>query len=1291
MRFVRSYWFLAVITLIGCADSGESNKTSNQFDYSKKEPESVLASPPVVVKVNKDSLKTITPGKNGIALPKVVKADHSNKRPYTGIRSITPGISYLPQTNEEIVSGKKPIKTKKPGVVVIDKEKLIISTPGKNGLLQPKVYTIPTADNDEQIDSIYTIQHGDTIRPPKIVIAKQPQPITTVLPRYSDDAIVDLSHLGVEEGLLNNTVADILEDRQGNLWFGTRGGGVSRYDGKTFTNYMPEHGLSGQYIFALTEDRSGNLWFGSFFGGITKYDGKTFTQYTTAQGLSHNTIRSILEDQNGNLWIGTQGGGISRFDGQTFTNFGIEQGLLHNIVISILEDKHGNLWFGTGKGVSRYDGESFTSFTTEQGLSDRNVGSILEDRHGDIWFATRNGISRYNGSSITNYTEEQGLNSNFILSLCEDRKGNILAGTYGGGVLNFDGTSFTGLTTDHGLSSNTVDAIFEDSSGILWFGTTDGGFTRYNSKKFTHITTRQGLLDNKVNSIFEDKSGDFWFGSFREGLSHFDGETFINYTVEQGLTENSIVSISQDQKGTIWLGIFFNGISSFDGSSFSYYDHIQGLNDTAIESIIKDKNGNMWFGANGEGVYRFDGKSFTNFSTTQGLVSNVINTIFEDRKGNLWFGTGRGISRFDGENFTNYTTEQGLSNNDVISIYEDSMGTFWFGTDGGGVSRFDGEGFETITKAQGLSSDIIWSVVGDNNDNIWLSTQSGISLIVPGSGESKESQISDRKIYSFDKHDGLKGLDFYPKSALLDSDNRMMWGSDDGLTVLDLNTFELPKDVPRIQLNGVSINDEFIDYHSFSDTTEINSSDWLKENIKFASAKSFYNYPLELELTHNLNHLTFHFSAIDWSAPQKIKYSYKIDGLDEDWSLPKSDANASYRTLPYGTHTLKVRAIGAAQKWSEPYTYTFVIYPPWWHTWWARSVYIILAAAFFLGAIRIRTRSINNQKKELELIVEERTAMVMCQKEEITEQKEEIEEQNEELETMLDQLKNTQSQLVQSEKMASLGQLTAGIAHEINNPLNFIQGNTVALSKDVEDLKNLLDKYREGQFQGGITSDEILAFEKKIDLETLSSSLQKEFEGIREGTRRTSEIVKGLSDFSQGNQLKMGPADIHHGIDVTLNLLTSRLTKDIEIIKNYDESIGEIDCNIGQLNQVFLNLFLNALDAVDGKGEIEVSTKKLDEQVRIAIKDNGVGISKENLNRIFDPFFTTKDVGQGTGLGLSISHGIIENHGGKIEVKSLPVGEAGEEARPPARLSVGDDSVGREKGAEFVIYLPTNK
>jgi len=276
--------------------------------------------------------------------------------------------------------------------------------------------------------------------------------------------------------------------------------------------------------------------------------------------------------------------------------------------------------------------------------------------------------------------------------------------------------------------------------------------------------------------------------------------------------------------------------------------------------------------------------------------------------------------------------------------------------------------------------------------------------------------------------------------------------------------------------------------------------------------------------------------------------------------------------------------------------------------------------------------------------------------------------QNEEITTALEALRVAQAQLIQSEKMASLGQLTAGIAHEINNPLNFINISSIALGKDLEDMKNLVNKYREGLIEGTISKEELLEFEKSIDFEYLQKALKEEIEAIKEGTRRTTEIVKGLREFSHSNHVQLESVDIHHGIDVTLNLLKSRINENVRITKNYDQTIGEIKSHAGQLNQVLMNLLANAIEAVGEKGEIVITTKRVDDNVMISVNDDGPGIREENKTKVFDPFFTTKEIGKGTGLGLSISHGIIENHGGKIEV-------------------VSQEGV----GTEFVISLPTKQ
>lgn len=307
-------------------------------------------------------------------------------------------------------------------------------------------------------------------------------------------------------------------------------------------------------------------------------------------------------------------------------------------------------------------------------------------------------------------------------------------------------------------------------------------------------------------------------------------------------------------------------------------------------------------------------------------------------------------------------------------------------------------------------------------------------------------------------------------------------------------------------------------------------------------------------------------------------------------------------------------------------------------------------------------------KKYLDMKVRERTAQVMKQKQEIEEINKELQRQKEELQKTLENLKQAQSQLVQSEKMASLGQLVAGIAHEINNPVNFISAGVDSLSTNLEEIRQVLDIYHK------VTSanvkeklKEIEELKVKVEYKEAIREINKLIESIKNGTNRTTEIVRGLRTFSRLDEDILKMADIHEGLDSTLILLHNKYKNRIEIIRNYG-NIPLIECYPGQLNQVFMNILSNAVDAIDEKGTITISTSISDRFIQVSIKDTGQGIPENIREKIFDPFFTTKGVGKGTGLGLSITQSIIEKHKGSINVKSE-----------------------KEKGTEFIITLPVKQ
>ncbi|MFH0734575.1 MAG: ATP-binding protein [bacterium] len=303
-----------------------------------------------------------------------------------------------------------------------------------------------------------------------------------------------------------------------------------------------------------------------------------------------------------------------------------------------------------------------------------------------------------------------------------------------------------------------------------------------------------------------------------------------------------------------------------------------------------------------------------------------------------------------------------------------------------------------------------------------------------------------------------------------------------------------------------------------------------------------------------------------------------------------------------------------------------------------------------------------NQQKELQ-----ETNLLLQQKSEFLEnQTKVIEQKNTDLEKALENLKYTQNKLIQSEKLASLGQLTAGIAHEINNPINFVMSNISPLRRDIHDILQLLLKYEEiiklNDYEKHM--DIIYSYKKDIDFDFLLNEIENLLNGMDDGAKRTADIVKGLRNFSRIDSGEMVMADINSGLESTLIMLKNVLKNKIEVVLNLG-NIPTVLCYPGRLNQVFLNILTNAKDSIIDKGKIFIKTWNDEKYVYISIKDSGIGIDESVKERIFEPFYTTKEVGKGTGLGLSITYGIITNHNGKIDVFSK-VGE----------------------GSEFVISIP---
>jgi signal transduction histidine kinase/ligand-binding sensor domain-containing protein/DNA-binding response OmpR family regulator len=1000
-----------------------------------------------------------------------------------------------------------------------------------------------------------------------------------------DNAIFDIQYLSTAQGLQDPYVYTITQDQDGNFWFTTNLGGLTRYDGERFTTYNRNEGLSGNMAGDIVWDDQGHLWIATSDGGLSVFDGVQFTHFNVNNGFITDSISSLYKDRDGNIWIGTSLG-VTLFNGETFTHYTENEGLNGTRVSAIFEDRDGSMWFGMiNSGVNIFDGKQFAYLTIDNGLPDTGVLSIEQDKNGDMWLGTWSGAAKINGSSITVYSGREGLTDSMIFDIYEDKQGNIWFATLFDGLVKFEGDKFHRYSESEGLNMNGVNTIFEDQNGILWLGMNGGGIIRFNQNSFKHFV-QTGELDHRSPlALLEDQAGNYWFSAIEGGITRYNGNSFDLFTSDQGLSGNSVWSLLEDSKGNIWIGTNGDGVNKYDGQTFTHYTLQNNLPFHTIENMIEDDSGNIWFGI-WNGVAKFDGENFYNYSMDGGLSANQVWSLFKDSDGTLWFGTySGGVIKYDGETFTAYTEREGLSGNNVFSITEDNHGNMWFGTDGNGLNKFDGKKFEYYTTSDGLANNVIRSLFTDHIGNIWAGTDRGLSRISIHENDTEEIIT----ITNFGIQSGLKGVDFSFTSGLLDSKNQAWWGNGQSLAMLDLNNLAISQQPPKVHLSGVDVNGNPA-IEAFSEDIE--------------SIEPFYQYLTILENEYFQNHLTFHVAAIDWEAPHKILYSYKLEGLDNSWSSPTQNSQIDYRNLSYGDYVFQVKSMGESRVWSEPVQYAFTILPPWWHSWWAYAVYSFLFLSLLAGLDRYRHRFERKRQQRLEEMIQLRTEQLQHEKQLTEQQAKKLQE--------LDAEKN---------------RFFTNISHEFRTPLML----TIAPLENLKAKKyGTLPPKGEQQVNMAIRNSKRLMrlVSQLLDLAKFEANLFK----LKPEPAKLNDYVKYIADRF------IGAAE------------RKQISYNIEIPDG--KIFAEIDSE--QFEKVISNLLSNAFKFTPKNGAISLSLHSNNGQAIIKIKDSGIGISKSHLNRLFDRFYQVEksELQPGSGIGLALVKEITELHGGSVEVKS---------------------------------------
>ncbi|MGN6647578.1 MAG: ligand-binding sensor domain-containing protein [Cytophaga sp.] len=743
----------------------------------------------------------------------------------------------------------------------------------------------------------------------------------------------------VDDGLAQSQVYTMCEDNTGSMWFGTRGGGLSRFDGIDFKNYTVQEGLVSNYIRCLLKDKAGNLWIGTD-NGLSVYNGKVFATYTEAKGLGNVVINDLALDKEGNIWVATEKG-IYCTQKDRIVVFNPQNNVPAGRFNCMLADSIGNIWAGSDYGLYRFSKEKnnwYTEhFTEKEGLPNPIVTALSLRGDGGIWLCTYGGgaAACYRGTFLS-INKSDGLASNTVFD-CVDAGSAVVWFCTASGITKYDPSKenqYIQITETEGLAKNVVMCAFKDSFGNLWFGTSGGGVSRLSSERFIHYTAIKGIFGTWVYSILQDRDGVMWFGTSEGGVTTYDGVFYKRFSERNGFTASKVKCITQDMEGNIWLGTISDGVYMYNGKTFRHFNHRNGLSSNFINYILADTSGRILLATAGGGIScllpsKNNTYSIKNIRPRDGLAGDRIHTLAADRNGNIWAGTasnGISVIRFEKDHsytIKNYQKKDGLSSIAIRCSTMDPNGNIIFGTADAGLIIYDGKKFYSVSKQQGLYSNNIYSCIYDVEGDLWIGTDKGIDRILFTAGHA----IANQRHYG--KSEGFTGIETIQNAACLDKDDHIWFGTVKSATVFN-PAADRKIQVPRVHVTGM---------HLFFDAVE--------KTPNGKSVTPWFPLPENLILPYNQNHLSFEFIGIEQSNPGAVQYRWMLDGFDKDWAPSAIKREAVYSNLPPGTYTFKVKAMNECGEWNEtPAQYTFTIRPPFWQTWW-----FILSAFVLVGLI----------------------------------------------------------------------------------------------------------------------------------------------------------------------------------------------------------------------------------------------------------------------------------------------------------------------------------------------------
>ena len=1061
--------------------------------------------------------------------------------------------------------------------------------------------------------------------------------------------------LDVDDGLAQESVLSIVQDRQGFMWFGSQAG-LSRFDGYKVTVYRnivgDQRSLAENWVGVLHLDPRGRMWVGTD-GGLDLFDPKTqsFSHFLPREpekrGSGNRHIKAIFDDGHDGLWIGTADG-LQHFDPATgkfaiYHHDPADAGSLgHDQVNALARDKQGRLWIATSAGVDMLEpgSRSFVHYPLKAAGA-RGAQSLLVDRDQVLWVGTQNGIERWTleGKHPQRRVlgEAEGLPQSTVKRIYQDQDGTLWVGSQTGGLFRWRQSDDRFVQyrhqqgDPHSIADNYVFSLFRDNVGTLWVGTWYRGVSRVDlgSGGFARLVKDPGqpftLTDNKVRALLDAGDGKVWVGN-SDGLNHYDPVTGKAVLYRTGTGSNSlefqVTALLQDprDRNLLWVGSR-NGVRRFDIRARRFgplmLSHGDPENDV-IRFLYADREGKVWASAR-NGLHRIDPSSngVLTFrhdpSDIHSMADSVVRPVLEDRRGNLWVGTFNGLDLLDRKTgrFTHYRNNPNdagsLSHNEVHYLFEDDDGMLWIGT-AAGLNRMerrpDGSvHFRRFLRKDGLADDAIAGILPDRGKYLWLSTNTGISRLDMGNGQ----------VRNYSGVDGTIEGAYFDGSALRAADGTLYFGGFNGITAFD------PQDVRE---NSSAPTAVITDFQIFNKPVRPGQGGANKGVLQQA-----IEYTRSLSLREGDSVFSLEFAALHYAAPQRNRFAYQLVGFDKDWVVTDAGKRfATYTNLDPGNYLFRVKAANKDGIWNDnAATLEINIAPPYWKTWWFRLCMLVVAMGGAWAAYHMRVRALRSQQMQLEKQVGLRTAEVELKNQLLQEQKRELEQRDKHLSLAKQRAEEATRQ--KSEFLANM-------SHEMRTPLAGVIGMLGFALRDNALAERTREQIERGQ--GNAQSllaiiNDLLDFSKieagKLHIESIDFALASMVENV-------------VSLFAEQTMSNMVGFEVDFAQDLP------------EFV------VGDPT----RLRQVLVNLVGNAFKFTErGKVSLRVERESSGPEVhriRFTVEDTGIGIPPDALPRLFQKFeqgdtTTTRRYG-GTGLGLAISSQLVELMGGSIDVVSAP-------------------------------------